>query len=249
MSHASIRPRTGTLAALGLLLVLQYTLPLGTAAQQPEPGAPTDARLQGIVVFESTGQAIESATVSLVGTDNETQTGRYGGFMFPDVELGMFSVRVTAPGHPTMVQEVEIKGDGIVFLQFRLPSIAAVLSELLVGVEREEPMAGPVTAADLLVIEVPSARVVTGNVGRTSYRLQLRASATSITGDTQPLVFVDDVLISGLGRALEALSQIPASDVEKIEVLRGPAAAIRYPLAANGVVLVTTTRSGASRRR
>ncbi len=43
---------------------------------------------------------------------------------------------------------------------------------------------------------------------------------------------------------MEALSQIPASNVEKIEVLRGPAAAVRYPLAANGVVLVTTQSSG-----
>ena len=243
MSHPSIRP-WGGLAALGLLLVLQYALPLGAAAQQPVPGAPTDARLQGIVVFESTGQAVESATVSLVGTDIETRTGPYGGFTFPDVQLGMYSVRVTAPGHPTVVQDVEVKDDGIVFVQFRLPSIAAVLSELLVGAQRDEPIAGPVTAADLLAIEVPSTRVITGNVGRTDYRIQLRASATSFTQSTEPLVFIDDVLVSGLGQALEALSQISASDVEKIEVLRGPAAAIRYPLAANGVVLVTTQSSG-----
>ena len=245
MSHSSIRPRVGGLAALGLLLVLQYALPLDAAAQQPVPGAPTDARLQGIVVFEPTGQAVESATVSLVGTDIETRTGRYGGFAFPDVQLGMFSVRVTAPGHPTVVQEVEVKGDGIVFLQFRLPSIAAVLSELLVGVDRDEPIDGPITAADLLAIEVPSTRVITGNVGRTDYQIQLRAAGTSILQGTEPLVFIDDVLVSGL-EALDALSQIPASDVEKIEVLRGPAAAVRYPLAANGVVLVTT-RSGRGR--
>ena len=39
---------------------------------------------------------------------------------------------------------------------------------------------------------------------------------------------------------MEALSQIPASQVLDIRVLRGPVAAFLYPLAANGVVLVTT---------
>ena len=132
MSPPLIRPWRAALAALGLLLVHQYTVPLGGAAQQPE--APMPALLQGVVVHESTGQALESATVSVVGTDMETQTGRYGGFAFPDVEPGLISVRVSAVGHPSVIQEVEVKGDGIVFVQFRLPSIAAVLSELLVGV-------------------------------------------------------------------------------------------------------------------
>ena len=129
MSHPSIRPWAGALASLGLLLVSQHALPLGAAAQQPVPGARTEALLQGVVVRESTGQAVESATVSLVGTGVETQTGRYGDFAFYDVQLGIMSVRVTAPGHPSGTQQVEISDDRIVFVQFRLPSVSAELSE------------------------------------------------------------------------------------------------------------------------
>ncbi len=246
MSHPSIRPWVGALTVLGLLLVNQSALPLTTAAQQTIPGAPTQALLQGVVVFESTGQAVESATVRLVGTDIETQTGRYGGFAFPDVEPGVFSVRVSAVGHPSVVQEVEVGGDGIVFIQFRLPSIAAVLSELLVGAQREGQAEIELTAADLLVAEVPSTRINTGIIGRTDYQIQLRNSGSSFSENTEPLIFIDDVLMSRLGQALQTLSQIPASDVEHIEVLKGPAAAFRYPMAANGVVLVTT-RSGSGR--
>jgi iron complex outermembrane receptor protein len=232
---------------LGLLLVNQYALPLTTAAQQTIPGAPNQARLQGVVVFESTGQAVESATVRLVGTDIETQTGRYGGFAFPDVEPGVVSVHVSAVGHPSVVQEVEVAADGIVFIQFRLPSIAAVLSELLVGAQRDGPAEVGLTAADLLVAEVPSTRINTGIVGRIDYQIQLRTAGVSFTESMEPLIFIDDVLMSRLGQALQTLSQIPASDVEHIEVLKGPAAAFRYPMAANGVVLVTT-RSGGRRR-
>ena len=46
---------------------------------------------------------------------------------------------------------------------------------------------------------------------------------------------------------MEALRQIPASDVEDIKVLKGPAAAFLYPLAANGVVAVTTRSAGRPR--
>ena len=245
MLHRPIRPWAGAPAALGLLLV--YTLPLGGAAQQPAPGAPTVALLQGIVVSESTGQAVEAATVSLVGTDIETQTGRYGGFAFPDAPLGKMSVRVTAPGYPSVVQEVEVKGDGIVFVRFLLPSVAAVLSQLLVGVRRDRPLAaGSLTAADLLAFEAPSTRVTSGNIGKTDYAIQLRASANTFNLSSEPLVLIDGVMI-GLGQVLETLSQIPASDVLDIEVLTGPAAMARYPLAANGVVLVKT-RWGRGRR-
>lgn len=245
MSHPSLRPQAGGLTALAFLLVSQYALPFGGAAQQPLPGAQTVALLQGIVVSESTGQAVESATVSVVGTDIEMQTGRYGGFAFPDVQPGLMSVRVTAPGHPSVTQEVDLKGDGIVFLQFRLPSIAAVLSDLLVGVHRNEPTGDPLTAADLLAIKVPSARVTSGFIGHNDYTFRLRASASSLTLSGEPIILLDGVMISrGAGTALDALSQIPASDVIEIEVLRGPAAALRYPLAANGVVLVKTRAGG-----
>ena len=246
MSHASIRPCAGALAALGLLLVGQYTLPASAAAQQPLPGAPTQARLQGVVVQESTGQAVEAATVEVVGTEIVSQTGRYGSFAFPDAQLGTTSLRVTAPGYITVVQEVEVTSDGIVFVQFRLPSVSAVLAELLVGVRAESrPItADALTAADLLAAEVPAARVIHGMVGKTDLAIQLRAADNSINLSSEPLVLIDGLMV-GLGQALDKLTRIPASDVVDIEVLTG-AAAVRYPMAANGVVLVRT-RSGGGR--
>lgn len=86
MLRQSIRPSAGASIALRLLLLSQNALPLGAAAQQLLPGAPTDARLQGIVVCQETGQPVESATVSMVGTDIEMRTGRYGDFEFPDAQ-------------------------------------------------------------------------------------------------------------------------------------------------------------------
>lgn len=243
MSNLSIRPWAGALTALALLLVTQFALPLAGTTQQPVGGAEVQPLLQGVVVHESTGQPIEAATVSLVGTDIVTQTGRYGAFAFPDVEPGMRSVRVAAPGHPSVTQDVNITGEGIVFLQFRLPSVSAVLEELLVGVPRSRSvLVGAETAADLLVNEVPGFRLSNnGIIGKNDDILNLRG-ARSFGAGMQPLVYIDGVLISKGETALEALSQIPASQVLDLQVLRGPSASILYPLAANGVVLVKTNR-------
>ena len=245
MSHTSIRPCAGALAILGLLLVTQQALPLAVAAQEPLPGAPTEVLLGGVVVDESTGQPVEAATVLLVGTDIETETGTYGGFAFTDAPLGTVSVRVTAPGHPSVVQEVDVRSDRIVFLQVLVPSFAALLSELLVSVRGNESMAqleaAQLTAADLLALKVPSTRSTTGNIGKNDYQIRLRGYG-SFTQDVQPIVIIDGVRVSGTETAFDVLSRIPASDVEDIQVLRGPAAAFLYAFAANGVVEVRTKR-------
>ena len=246
MSYPSIGPRAAALAVFGFFLLNSYALPLGVAAQQPLPGVPTVAPLQGVVVQESTGQAVEVASVSVVGTGVEVRTGRYGAFAFPDVEVGIMSLRVTAPGYITVVQQVEVKEDGIVFVQFRLPSVSAVLSELMVGVHRNRSAGDPLTAADLLAIKVPSARVSSGGVGDYDYLVRLRGGATSITQNVEPLILIDGVVIARGDDAFKALSMISAADVLDIEVLRGPATAFLYPLAANGVVLVKT-RAGRGR--
>jgi len=235
----------GALAALGLLVVCQHALPLTAAAQQP--GARNLAPLQGVVVDELTFRPVEAATVLLVDTGLQTQTGTYGGFAFPDTPLGLMWIRVAAPGHPSVLQRVEVKRDAIVFVRFMLPTVAAVLAELLVSVPGNEStaqlasIAGQLTAADMLAFKVPSTRVTDGDPGNASYAVRLRASGTSFQSNTEALIVIDGVMISGhQGRAMEALRQIPASEVEDLKVLRGPAAAFLYPFAADGVVVVTT---------
>ena len=243
MSPSSIRPWAGPPLALSVLFAIRCVLPLVAAAQQPTPAVETRPLLQGVVVHETTGQAIQSATVTLVGTDLETRTGRFGDFAFPDVQPGLVSIRVTSPEHPSMVQEVEVKSDAIAFVQFVLPSINAILSELLVGVPHNRSAAAePETAADLLAGKASKfMQTNNGIVGKNDGVVNLRGINTFSSG-VQPQIYIDGVKVSGGETALEALIQIPASQVLEIEVLRGPAAAFLYPLAANGVVLVRTKR-------
>jgi outer membrane receptor protein involved in Fe transport len=229
--------------------VLLATLPAQALAQEPRDAA-RSARVQGVVVLESTWEAIIGATVSVVGTDVETQTGALGDFAILDAPLGEHWIRVSAPGLPSVRERIDVTENGIVFLQFRMPEdVSAVLDEVIIRVtDPDVASAEAKTALDLLAIKIPSInRRFSGNVGDNSGAVRLRGY-NSLEQNGNPLIIIDNVAMTMERPPLEILAEIPAADVESIEVLRGPLAALRYPYAANGVIKVTTTRGARGRR-
>jgi outer membrane receptor protein involved in Fe transport len=209
-----------------------------TQGQTPASGA----RLQGVVVDAETLEPIDSATVSLPGTNTRVVTQRWGTFEFPDAPLGALTVHATAPGYSSVAMDVEVREDGAAYVHMVLPTMALTLSELLVQAQggQNRPQVAR-TAAELLAQVVPRLSVNSGTIGQSDFDLNLR-QATSFTGPSAPTVVVDGVVLSRGPAAFDALERIPATDVEAVEVLRGPSAAFLYPFAANGVILVTTKR-------
>ena len=243
MSPASSTTPLRGLGPLFLFLSVATAAPVGAQAVPAQSQEPP-ARLQGVVVLESTFEPIADAVVSLVGTDLEARTGPMGEFAFPETPDGVLWVRVAAPGMPAVREQVEITGPGIVYLQFRMPDdVAALLDNVLVDVQgRTVETIEAASALDLLAQKVPSIKArSSGNVGDNSAAVRLRGF-NSLTQNGDPLVVIDNVIAQG-APPLEILSRIPAADVESIEILRGPAASFRYPLASNGVIRVKTRRS------
>jgi hypothetical protein len=239
----SVVPQTTTrrfLAALVSLLVSATAVP----AQQE-----TARALHGVVADESTWQPVPSAQITLIETGDETWTKENGTFVFLHPPLGRVSIRVEAPGFPTMVEEVEVTADAALFVQFVLPQIHTVLDEILVlgrsnrsGIEPGEPR----TAADLLAMEVRGILGNTGVVGADQAAIMLRGvGSISLRGD--PAIYLDGVRLSGgPGEALRALAQIPASDIRDIRVLRGPTASFLKG-SADGLIEILT-KSGTNER-
>ncbi|MDH3205449.1 MAG: TonB-dependent receptor plug domain-containing protein [Gemmatimonadota bacterium] len=242
MSYAPSAKSLGSTALTTLLLTAALAATGPVHGQ--ERSATSSARLQGVVVVESTFEAIIGATVSIIDTDIETQTGSLGDFAILDAPLGKVWVRVSAPGFPSVRDQVEITEDGIVFVQFRMPEdVGTVLDDVIVVVVDPDVASSEAgSALDLLAIKIPSISMrSTGSVGTNMGWVRLRGF-NSITQDGNPLVVIDDVAVTGERPPLEVLSQIPANDVESIEVLRGTTAAHRYPYATNGVIVVKTKR-------
>lgn len=196
--------------------------------------------LGGVVLDEGTMEPIDAATVSIVGTNISAVTDERGTFVFHEPPDGRFSVRVVAADHVSVVQELEFQAESVTHVQFFLPAIDAVVSELLVRQipESEGTIKEPLSAVDILARQVPGAFGALPMPGDTDQPVILRGLGTF--GDNiEPVLLVDGIRVSAAG-VYDALSQIPAEDVESIEVLRGAAGAFLHPNGANGVIQVHT---------
>jgi hypothetical protein len=194
--------------------------------------------LGGVVLDDLSMEPIASATVSIVGSDRTTLTDEYGAFAYTDPPLGKISLRVVSADRLSMVQEVEVHAESITHVQFFLPPMDAVVSELLVRGRAEAEPVEPTTAVDLLSRQVLGLLGGASMAGEVDRSIVLRGLGTF--GDNiEPILFVDGIRVSGAG-VYDALRQIPAADVETIEVLRGAAGAFLHPDGANGVIHVHT---------
>jgi hypothetical protein len=228
------RYRAG-LSLLGALATVALAGP--TAPVLAQDAAPNFRVLQGVVLDELTLQPVPGVMVSLLGTDLETVTDEQGLFTFESPPEGLVSVRVMTPERLSLVQNFELdSGSGVAYVQFALPPIDVMVSQLIAQ-EKQLPETN-LTAADLVTREVPGLGAATGSLGFDARPVQLRG-VSSMSLSSEPLLFLNGVRIRGVS-LIDALSQIPAEDVEDIEILRGPAAAFLYAYAANGVIHVKT---------
>ena len=228
--------------ALQLAIASFLPLVLALSTFQPAWAAPQTV-LQGVVTDEVSGVGIASATVTLVASGVQARTTADGIFSFSAVSPGRVSVRAQAAGYPTVVEEIEVGRDAVVFVQIRLPSVTAVLNELLVVAP---PTGAPPgrdarSAADLLALQLPGINANSGVIGRNNGSV-LPRGATSLSLGSEPAIYLDGVLMGGgFARAQETLSQIPASNVKTIRVLRGPASAFLQG-SATGAIYIETRR-------
>jgi TonB-dependent SusC/RagA subfamily outer membrane receptor len=91
-----------------------------------------------------------------------------------------------------------------------------------------------------------------GNVG-SGWRFNIRGGGGSLSGSGQPTIYIDGIRVDNQevigfgvgGQGVSTLSNFNSNDIEKIEFLKGSAAAAMYGTSgANGVVVITT-KSGA----
>jgi hypothetical protein len=242
MSKSCTRFLTRIPAASTLASTLFAALTLAPASAQET------TQLQGIIAEEGTGRPVRSALVTLVGTDAQVRSGPDGAFTFTDVRVGPVIIRVQAPGYPTVVDEVTVSPEAVVLVQMLLPRAAAVLDEILVtGMRRPDASSelGARTAADLVARHVPHLQGFTASFNSARGRafnppVQLRGPG-SLGTDGEPVIILDGVRISGVGRAMDVLRQIPASQIKEIQILRGPSSAHAFGSPAGAISIRTVS--------
>ena len=239
---------------LALLLgTLGLIAPAGTSAQ-------TRGVVFGMVVDDMNDSPLSGAEIMVVGTGVKAKADDLGVFVLPDLPVGVLNVRVEKPGYSKVVEQIEVPASGLADLQVRLIPMAIALKELFVTAERVRRTGYSVTelrtdptsdktAADLLAGNVPGVRIAADRgVAGTRADVGIRGTG-SFVNRTAPAIYLDGILISeyvtpanprGV-KALSVLSLIPANEVQRIFVLRGPSAGAQYPQA-DGAIIIETVR-------
>lgn len=239
--------RLAALAAVPLLLLV-LVAPL-QAQRQP-------ASIVGTVLDAITLTPLPGSIVSLVDRGQEVRSDADGNFILTGIPEGSVTLRAALDGYSASLDQVELSEGEIGFVQVQLLPFSTVLNEVLVMTGRgngssEAQVRGQdrqtaTTAADLLDRHVPGLNMGrAGGVG-TGTRMTIRG-VSSFTLSTFPAVYLDGVRISkhdgqlpNTNSELAVLDDLPASQVKRIRVLKGPSAAAQFGDSANGVILIET---------
>jgi len=214
-------------------------------------------KVSGTIV-DVNGESVIGASVLEKGTTNGTIT---------DFD-GKFTLNVT-PGSTLVIsfigfanQEYTISKDNMA-LSIIMKEDSEMIDEVVVvgyGVQKKENLTGAVAAvnfkevsnmpvantANMLQGRLPGVMLTSGGAqaGHDNPQIRVRGVGT-IGGDgkNNPMVLID-----GVESSVAQISEIPASDIESVSVLKDAASASIYGVrAANGVILITTKRGGESK--
>lgn len=204
--------------------------------------------LSGVVTSESDGMPIPGVNIIVLNSTNGTSTDFDGKYQI-EVKLGD-QLRFSYVGYKT--QTITI--DGQQTLNIALADDDSALNEVVVvgyGTRKKSSLTGAVAQVKgKEVAAIQANRVDDALAGKLSGvliqnqsgepgadpKIQIRA-ASSLSGDSNPLIVVDGYPISG------NLATVNPNDIESLEVLKDASSAAIYgSRGANGVILVTTKK-------
>ncbi|MDP9200321.1 MAG: TonB-dependent receptor plug domain-containing protein [Gemmatimonadota bacterium] len=248
------------LAALAIAV-----LPAAVAAQ-------SDGTINGQVVDQTTRSPVQDAQISVVGTQRGALTDQQGRFTITSIPAGTYDLRVRRIGYAPTIQRVIVASGVVASADFALNTSATRLEEVVVNAITGQAQRrlesgtnnglidvgnlnkGPVTQmSDVLQGRI--AGVTLQNAAGTqgaSQKIRIRG-ANSLSLSNEPLLYVDGIRVSngkgGIalgGQDYSRLNDINPEEIEKVEILKGPAASAIYgSAAAVGVILITTKRGRA----
>jgi outer membrane receptor protein involved in Fe transport len=208
--------------------------------------------LTGTLRDGATGEPLPFATVRLLraGADSSlvqgTQTAETGAFRLDKLPAGTYGLRVSVLGYAALRRPVTTTGADLALGDLRLRPAARQLGEVKVTAEKA------VVQDDLNKRVINVAKDLTSVAGTAVDVLQNipsvqvdQTGAISLRGAENVLILVDGKQ-SGLASGAAALAQIPASRIDRIEVVTNPSA--RYDADGAGgvinIILKKDTQAG-----
>ncbi len=220
--------------ALVLLLGLSMT---ATAAAQKIGG----------IVKDSTGEPVIGASVIVEGTTLGASTGVNGDWSLNVTDAAKRTLSVSYIGMETQKIAIGSKTHFDIVLKDASTALDDVVVVGYAAVKRRDVVGSVSSVSNEVLTQMPVASVAEAMTGRMAgvsittsegdpdadIKIRVRG-AGSLTQDSSPLYIVD-------GFPVESISDIPASDIQSIDVLKDAfSTAIYGSRGANGVVIITT---------
>ncbi|MCC6317875.1 MAG: SusC/RagA family TonB-linked outer membrane protein [Gemmatimonadaceae bacterium] len=225
----------------------------------------------GTITEVSTDRPLNAISVVLVGTGRGTQTNELGQFRLLSVPAGPASVQIRGLGYRSVTRQITVQAGDTARLTVALEATALQLDVVVVsgaGAQTEKRKLGN-TVATIGSNQLESAPVKTvsevlqgrepgviampggGLVGEGA-KIRIRGGA-SLSQSNEPIIYVDGVRMDnsgGMGPGVgqnggspSRLDDINPESIERIEVLKGAAAATLYGTeASSGVIQIFTKR-------
>ena len=245
-----------------------FGLALSIAAATPLAAQATGT-IVGRVVDGDNGQPVAAAQVTIAGTQLGRSTGDDGRFTLANVRSGALTITVRRIGYQLQSRPITLAGNATVTVDFTLIKSSVSLVGVVVtatGEERKKEVGNAVTT-------VSSTDFERGAVANTQQILQGRSTGVtiqangggpgaggnirlrgvnSITQGNRPLIYIDGIRMfngnspTGVSsrQSVSPLNDIAASDIDRIEVVKGPAATTLYGTEASGGVIQIFTKRG-----
>lgn len=260
----------------GLLLGLSATTFLATTA----PAQQMTYTISGLARDAEGGAGLPGVRVAVRGTRYSALTNASGAYsIVAQLNPGRYAIDAQSIGRETGSHEVTVGPDRAVSVpDFVMRAVALSLEEVVVtgtaaptarralgnavaSVSEDQITASSATTIDQALQGMVAGAVITSNTGTPGGGVSVRLRGTSsIVGGAEPLYIVDGVIIDNnadqqinLGyrsNASNRLADLDPNDIERVEIVKGAAAAALYGSRANnGVVQIFTKRGRAGVNR
>ena len=221
-------------------------------------------QLSGVVSSES-AEGLAGANVLLEGTSYGTAANVMGEYYIGNLPEGTYVVTVTYVGYANESQEVAIVAgeeseadftlktsainlDQVVVTGTGAPAKRKALGQTINSISSEDLNSGSVqTVTDALQGRIPG--LVGANMGGQGGASRIRLRGTvSLTQRNQPLIYIDGVRIDNsmtdnASISTSRLNDIDPNNIDRIEVIKGAAAATLFGTeASSGVIQIFTKR-------
>ena len=218
-------------------------------------------RITGVVTDEATKQPLPGVTVSVQKTAFAAVTDDQGRYLIANASPGVFNIEARRIGYGArQIDNIRIVRDSAVQVNIVMSNNPLRLGEVVVSAtvdptsgikspitiatldgEKDLPVKPNMSAAGSIQGKVAGATILkaSGAPGSGVY-VQLRSPVSQFQSNS-PLYVVDGVFLNSQQSVTTA--DIESMDIEKIEVIKGAAAASLYgSRAAGGVISITTNR-------